>query len=98
MLTPGRVRLDFFINGNAFTEPAGHFVASQLKCHDMTELVPEHRLPIDRVTGMRGGTVGRDNSSETDTQISRISRHAKRAHGEIFLLGKNLNNRWMLKL
>src|SRR5882724_5733906 len=53
--------------------------------------MPEDRLPVDRMAGLRSRAVGRDYAPEADSEISWIARHSKRADGKILLLRENFD-------
>ena len=92
-LAPGRVGLPLFVDRDAFAQPARHLVLRHLQRYDVTELMPENRLPIGRMSRLRGRTVGCDHWPEANAQVPGIPRHAEGAHTEIFLVWKNLHRR-----
>src|SRR5688572_14880523 len=83
LLTPNWIRPALLVNRNSLAQPSWYAIARQLEGDHMAELMPENCLPVRRVARLRGWAVGRNHAAKADTQISRVSRHSKRPHGEI---------------
>lgn len=90
-LAPGGVGLEFFVDGDAFAEPTGHFVVSDLKSDDVTELVPEDGFPVGGVSALGGGAVGGDDGAEADTEEAGVIGDAEGSDAEIFLFGEDFD-------
>ena len=93
MLAPRRILLQFLVNRDAFTQPARHLVGGALQRDHVTEFMPQHGFPVDRMRLGRRRAIGSHHATETDAEVTWVLRHAKRANAEILLVGKNLHQR-----
>ena len=66
VLSPRGIRLAFFVDGDAFAQPARHPVARGVQRHHVTKLVPQHRFPVGWIRGAGRRTVRRHHRTETD--------------------------------
>ncbi len=97
-LAPGGVGLAFLEDGDAFAEPAGHFVFGELEGDDVTEFVPEDGLPVGGMGGLGGGAVGGDDGAEADAEVAGVAGHAEGADGEVLLVGEDFDGDGLFEL
>src|SRR6185369_2832556 len=91
IVAPTRPRASFFVNRESFRKPARNTIVSHLQRNDVSVLVPQCAAPIKLAGFARGRRILRDHETKTYAERAQAG-NAKRAHREVFVVIKDLDN------
>ena len=84
-IAPLRRCLRLFVDRQAFGEPARHAMIGRRQNEDVAHLVPQRAGPV-KSPGLRPDGLSIATTSPNVTPKRAQSRHAQRAHGEVFMI------------